>query len=365
MLTVLQGDCLEMLRELPAESVDCCVTSPPYWGLRDYGHPGQIGLEPTVDEFIAKLVEVFREVRRVLKADGTCWVNMGDSYAGSWGAQGRQGANGVMSDRAVAKIRQKSMISEAQIKAHPLGGARTGSLDKAPGCKPKDLIGQPWMLAFALRTDGWYLRQDIIWAKPNPMPESVRDRCTKAHEYIFLLSKSERYYYDQEAIREPVSLNTHARLSQSVDAQIGSARANGGAKTNGNMKAVARKRRPSGWALSDSGEKIGRYPRIKDNDSFNSAMAVMPDDRNKRSVWTVNTFSFSEAHFATYPPDLIRPCIRAGCPVGGTVLDPFGGSGTTGQVALEEGRSAILIELNPEYIPLIEKRTTVTRGLGI
>lgn len=360
-LSVLQGQALEMLRTLPAESVQCCVTSPPYWGLRDYGHPGQIGLEPTVDEFISKLVDVFREVRRVLKSDGTCWVNMGDSYAGSWGAQGRQGKSGQMSDRAVAQIREKSKISEAQILAHPHLATKTGSLDRVPGCKPKDLIGQPWMLAFALRADGWYLRQDIIWAKPNPMPESITDRCTKAHEYLFLISKSERYFYDQEAIAEPLAYSSIERLSQpTLESQQGSDRVPG--KTNGNMKAVAK-----GYSTSYKGKAVKEYEgtgaqnpsqvKARIVDRILSGELVT---RNKRSVWTVPTQSYKEAHFATFPPALIKPCILAGSRIGDTVLDPFAGSGTTGQVSLELGRRAVLIELNPAYIPLIHRRCSVT-----
>ena len=217
------------------------------------------------------------------------------------------------------------------------------------------MMGMPWRLAFALQDDGWYLRQDIIWHKPNPMPESVRDRCTKAHEYIFLLSKSPKYFYNQSAILEPCSPNTHNRLSQDVLAQIGSDRANGGAKSNGNMKAVARKSNGVGWGHGTDGDERARG-RIKDNDSMNSALAVMPTERNKRSVWTVPTHSFKGAHFATFPPELIRPCILAGAPRGGVVLDPFGGAGTTAVVAMQEGRKSILCELNPDYAAMAERR---------
>lgn len=277
--------------------VDCCVTSPPYFGLRDYGVNGQIGLEPTPEEYVAEMVKVFREVRRVLKPNGTLWLNIGDSYAGS----GKGPAGNLGKTHNEREIKQSSAIVPE-------------------GMKPKDLMGIPWMVAFALRADGWYLRQDIIWAKPNPMPESVKDRCTKSHEYIFLLSKSDKYYYDSEAIAEPVTASTKARLNQpNLENQAGSNRVHG--KTNGNMKAVG-----------------------------------TTETRNKRDVWTVNTKPYKGAHFATFPKDLIRPCILAGCPKGGTVLDPFGGSGTTGEVAQEEGRDALLIELNPNYIPLIEDR---------
>jgi DNA modification methylase len=315
---IIQGDCRDVLKTLADASVHCCVTSPPYFGLRDYGVDGQMGLEPTPDEFIAGMVEVFREVRRVLRDDGTLWLNIGDSYAANRGYQ----------------------VPDS--KHRDVGNSRPMSAN-ALGLKPKDLIGIPWLLAFALRADGWYLRQDIIWSKPNPMPESVRDRCTKAHEYLFLLSKSQRYYYDQEAILEPASPNTHARLSQDVQAQIGSARANGGAKTNGNMRAVARK-----LAQSGSG--------TKNNSSFDEAMAIMPVERNKRSVWEIATQPFKEAHFATFPPALVEPCIKAGSPVGGVILDPFGGAGTTGLVADRLQRDAVLIELNPDYAAMARRR---------
>ena len=349
-ITILTGDWVDRLRSLPDESVHCCVTSPPYWGLRDYGIAGQLGLENTPEEYVAKMVEGFREVRRVLRDDGTLWLNLGDSYTSG----GRK------------------ELDPGQSTIHPAyegDSFKDGLRPETPtGLKPKDLVGIPWRVAFALQADGWYLRQDIIWHKPNPMPESVTDRCTKAHEYLFLLSKSEKYYYDQEAILEPCSESTHARLSQNVQDQIGSFRANGGAKTNGAMKAVARK----SWHGSEfhDGRNALLHPnvgknRIKDNLSMDSALAIMPERRNKRSVWSVPTSAFTDAHFATFPPDLIKPCILAGCPVGGTVLDPFGGSGTTGQVALELGRSAVLIELNPDYVKLIEQRTNVTPGLAI
>ena len=301
---ILNGDCIEMMKTLPDQSVNCCVTSPPYFGLRDYGHDGQIGLEETPEAFVQKMVEVFSEVKRVLRDDGTLWLNLGDSYVskptGSLGnfTGSQHGFGGGHSHQKAALQRP----------------------DKSGfGIPEKNLIGIPWRVAFALQADGWYLRQDIIWHKPNPMPESVTDRCTKAHEYNFLLSKSARYFYDNEAIKEPSANSSIARLRQpNLESQVGSARVPG--KTNGNMKAVG-------------GEM-----------------------RNPRSVWTVNTQPYNGAHFATFPPNLIRPCILAGCPKAGIVLDPFGGSGTTAAVAMEEGRGAILCELNPEYIPLINKR---------
>ncbi len=287
------------MKTLPEQSVNCCVTSPPYFGLRDYGHEGQIGLEETPEAFIQKMVEVFREVKRVLRDDGTLWLNLGDSYAGSGKGRNADGSHQEGGKQGTNK------------------GTVLGSLVKtyAQDCKPKDLIGIPWMVAFALRADGWYLRQDIIWHKPNPMPESVQDRCTKAHEYIFLLSKSSKYYYDIESIKEPVKQDWGTRN-----------------RSNGKYH----------------NEGSGLQPHSGLEKSYEFA--------NKRSVWSVNTRSYKGAHFATYPPELIRPCILAGCPKGGVVLDPFGGSGTTAEVAMEEGRNAILCELNPEYIPLINER---------
>jgi DNA modification methylase len=347
-LTILGGDCLDRLRSLPAESVQCCVTSPPYFGLRDYGVDGQIGLEQTPEEFIAKLVDVFREVRRVLKSDGVLWVNIGDSYAGSGrgnNPNGKQGTN----------------------KGTSFDPTNSGYVPD--GCKPKDLIGIPWMLAFALRADGWYLRQDIIWHKPNPMPESVTDRCTKSHEYIFLLSKSSRYFYDAEAVREPIKDASIARLIQNVEDQKGSDRIPG--KTNGTMKAVkfggnnpcpdTRLQSGKEWSpkMAGGGSKVSGHSGYFDKDG-NPLCGVMA---NKKSVWSVTTRGYKEAHFATYPPELIKPCILAGSRPGDVVLDPFGGSGTTGKVALELGRSAILCELNPDYIKLIKKRCQVNLPL--
>jgi site-specific DNA-methyltransferase (cytosine-N4-specific) len=344
------GDCLETMHRMPDGIVQTCVTSPPYFGLRDYGHDGQIGLESTPEQFIAKLVDVFREVKRVLRDDGTLWLNIGDSYAANRGYQVPSTLmNGCATNAAQAGAGQSMKASDF-------------------GVKPKDLIGIPWLLAFALRADGWYLRQEIIWHKPNPMPESVTDRCTKSHESIFLLAKSEKYYFDQASIVEPCSASTHARLSQDVQNQIGSERANGGAKTNGNMKAVGR----SSWNGSEFNKgktaehQLGRSQKErkfdpgagnKNNASFDAAMAIMPENRNKRSVWTVATTPYKGAHFATFPTALIEPCILAGAPAGGVVLDPFYGSGTTGQVAQALGRHYIGCELNPAYKDLQDERT--------
>ncbi len=353
---ILVGDALTVLRRLPDELVHCVVTSPPYWGLRDYGtatwqggdaacehmpptmreghneeraklagsaatnsaqlllvakagicgrcgairSDQQLGLESTYHEHVAAMVEVFREVRRVLRKDGTLWLNYGDSYATSPNGRSAAAVKALGNDDRTFRDKPFSTI----------GGA----------LKAKDLAGMPWRVALALQDDGWYLRQDIIWAKPNPMPESIRDRCTKSHEYIFLMAKSERYHFDSEAIKEPVSATTVARLLQpTIAQQVGSDRVPG--KTNGRMKAVGSK-----------------------------------ETRNRRSVWTVTTRPFKEAHFATFPPALIEPCILAGCPVGGIVLDPFSGAGTTGLVAQQHGRNSILIELNPAYVDIASRR---------
>ena len=365
-VSVLTGDCLSVLKTLPAGSVHCVVTSPPYWGLRDYGtaawvggdlscdhvppptqprnarslgkfHGGtdagnasrepdkrsvcgkcgarridsQLGLESTPVEYVEKMVAVFREVRRVLRDDGTLWLNLGDSYAGGGNYRG---------------VHSEDTLSEKQ---RSNGGARgvsqlLGAAGKDFGLEPKNLVGIPWRVAFALQADGWYLRQDIIWSKPNPMPESVRDRCTKAHEYLFLLAKSERYYFDAEAIAEPSS-------------EVGTI------NSFGNKNAEA---------------------RGVDELTGNMRLGVMYETkptRNKRSVWTVTTQPYREAHFATFPPKLIEPCILAGCPEDGIVLDPFAGAGTTGDVAIRAERRAILIELSPKYADLISKRLTTAR----
>jgi site-specific DNA-methyltransferase (adenine-specific) len=264
------------MRSIPEGSVQTCVTSPPYFGLRDYGVAGQLGLEPSPDAFVAAMVEVFREVRRVLADDGTLWLNLGDSYGAT-----------------------------------------------------KQLIGIPWRVALALQADGWYLRQDIIWHKPNPMPESVRDRCTKAHEYIFMLSKSPKYFFNSDAIKEP-------SIWYGKDAR----------SDKGNI-------RYEGKRTIDTSGKNGQQ-----------GFATVTEFRNKRSVWTVTTKPFKGAHFATFPPDLIEPCILAGSRSGDTVLDPFGGSGTTGGVALKHGRKAVLCELNPEYATLVPKRIAHIAGEG-
>jgi DNA modification methylase len=335
---IIPGDCIEGLRTIPDASVHCCVTSPPYWGLRDYGHDGQIGLEATPEAYVARMVEVFREVRRVLREDGTLWLNLGDSYAGSWGNQGRKDTrgtqrpiNGPMLQRLKAEpvhdseccLDEDCICPAGEGGIYPDRQTCTGSwVNDHPTLKPKDLVGIPWRVAFALQADGWWLRQDIIWHKPNPMPESVTDRCTKAHEYVFLLTKSERYYYDAKAVSEISVSGPDRRLRSSTFAKAG---------TQGGHA------RGAEYVKSDG-------------------------TRNRRSVWTVTTKPYSGAHFAVMPADLVEPCIKAGCPEGGMVLDPFAGSGTTLAVAAELGRSGIGCELNSEYIGLAERRIKEARA---
>lgn len=325
------------MRRWAAEGIKAqtCVTSPPYFGLRDYGHEGQIGLEQTPEEYIKAMVEVFRCVWDVLEDDGTLWLNLGDSYWGGKGANGTSKALGNADERGYKQPRGTVVSSmRAQDAPHPV-------------LKGKDLIGIPWRVAFALQADGWYLRQDIIWHKPNPMPESVQDRCTKAHEYIFLLSKSQKYYFDNEAIAEPLAASSVARLAQPTLAQqAGSDRVPG--KTNGNMKAVGPR-----FGGDKYGDDDSEKSRTK---SGNEWAGNETGRRNKRSVWTVTTKPYKGAHFATFPPDLIEPCVLAGSKSGDIVLDPFMGSGTTAQVALQHGRQYLGCELNPDYKILQDER---------
>ena len=341
---IVQGHCLDVLKKIPDESIDMCVTSPPYYGLRDYGHDDQIGLEKSPEEYTENLVNVFREVKRVLKNDGTLWLNLGDSYCST-----APGTNGDALRQSGIFSGVKEGASQAFKKYRP---------DTPKGLKPKDLIGIPWRIAFTLQQDGWWLRQDIIWHKPNPMPESVRDRCTKSHEHIFLLSKSQRYYYDNEAIKEPLKESSISRLNQNIDNQQGSLRIPG--ETNGSMKAVGP--RPHGIVrdrLLDYNSKEKAMGKSVNNRGLykNEYELPYPEETiNKKSVWTVATKPYKEAHFATFPVDLIIPCIKAGCPEGGIVLDPFFGSGTTGEAALKLDRNFYGIELNPEYINISNKR---------
>lgn len=305
---IIIADALAGLQQLPAECADMCVTSPPYYGLRDYGADGQIGNEPTPEEYIDRLVNVFREVRRVLKPDGTLWVNIADSYSGSG-----KGSGGI----GELNAKQRSNVGANFAVGKPLTKMQTS-------CKPKDLIGIPWLLALALRDDGWYLRSDIVWDKSgNVFPESVKDRCTKAHEYIFMLAKNRSYYYDADAIKEPVAESSLARAKYGWH----------GKGTDGN----------------------GNYAGLGQVDKMGTRF-VNEQGRNKRDVWRVNTHSYKAAHFATYPPELIRPCILAGSRKGGIVLDPFIGSGTTALVALQEGRDYIGIDIQPAYKTLIDER---------
>lgn len=305
---ILTGDALATLRTLPDESVQSCVTSPPYWGLRDYGHDDQMGLESTPEEYVAGMVAVFREVRRVLRDDGCLLLNAGDSYVGS--RSGNQGESGQMANRSVAAARCRVRCETRDVE----------------GLKPKDLVGIPWMLAFALRADGWWLRSDIIWHKPNPMPESVRDRPTKSHEYVFLLTKSARYFWDAKAISEAA---THA-----------------------------------GRVLDYTGEQ-------KANTADESLQRTLPkgrvitvaETRNARTVWSIATTPFSGAHFAVMAPDLAEKCIRATSAPGDTVLDPFGGAGTTGLIAAMLGRDSVSIELNPENVKIAADRIRDRFGL--
>jgi DNA modification methylase len=291
------------LRTFPDESIDCCVTSPPYYGLRDYGVDGQIGLEATPEAYVAKLVEVFREVRRCLKNEGTLWLNLGDTYAAN-------------RDHQVAQTKDQTRIKRA------CGNFNNMSMAVPDGLKPKDLIGIPWMVAFALRADGWYLRSDIIWHKPNCMPESVTDRPTKSHEYLFLLSKSKKYYYDSVSIQED------------------------------SITKDPRKPYTSEGTKNLDGRKIWHSGEKRESGDFTK--------RNARTVWTIPTKPFPGSHFAVMPERLVEPCILAGCPEGGLVLDPFFGAGTVGLVAKKLGRAFIGIELNADYIAMAEKRIAQT-----
>lgn len=335
---VLVGDAVTRLRELPDGSVRTCVTSPPYWGLRDYGNDDQIGLEETPSEFVEKLCQVFDEVWRVLADDGTLWVNLGDSYASTSGLKQnrpqRDNSGGLVNNR------RDSRGEQAWTEGTTLG------IEKRFDVKPKDLVGIPWRFAFAMQDRGWYLRQDIIWAKPNPMPESVTDRCTKAHEYIFLLTKNPKYFFDNEAIKEPaVALTAH-------DLDGGFGRKNIPGQTPNSSKR----------GIRFGGNKYGDSDDPKH--ATKSGNIYEPSGtRNKRSVWTVTTKGYKEAHFAVYPIELITPCILAGSSEGDTVLDPFSGSGTTGEVALTHGRNYVGVELNPEYAALSEKR--ITKAIGM
>lgn len=385
---ILTGDCLETLKTLPDESVDCCVTSPPYYGLRDYGtgkwiggdpncpHKGnpfairahinrnctggndvknqqvyepfkkicplcgairedkQIGLEETPEECVQRLVEVFREVKRILKDDGTLWLNIGDSYAAQ--RSGTHQSAETLSGGKHGYTDDGEIVNRGRYAGYnPTRNAA------AIGMKHKDLIGIPWMLAFALRQDGWYLRQDIIWSKPNPMPESVKDRCTKSHEYVFLMSKNPNYYFDHEAIQEEAVGSDRPRVFGSNNQQ-------------------GTGRNDIGRVFSPKNKNL-QYDGQTPNTMHERRAEGLPDEvysvRNKRDVWSIPVMPVKEAHFATFPEKLVEPCILAGCPVGGIVLDPFFGSGTTGRVATRLNRHYIGCELNPKYVEIAERRT--------
>ena len=305
---IYTGDCLEVLKTLPDESVHCCVTSPPYYALRDYGMDEQIGRETSPKEYVSRLTEVFAEVRRVLRSDGTLWLNIADTYAG-------KGNQGDFVDVKNPKGRNGQAVALNY---------------KVEGYKPKDMIGIPWMLAFSLRDAGWYLRNDIIWMKENPMPESVKDRCARCYEHIFLFSKSRKYHFDYKAISEPIAPTTAERLKRAL---------NGSNKFG---KAIP------GQAQQQTINRVREHGSITD-DMINPL-------RNKRDVWTINTVPFKGGHYAAYPPKLVETCLLAGCPEGGVVLDPFMGSGTTGMVAKQLDRHYVGIELNPEYTELAMAR---------
>lgn len=329
MIRVLQGDCAALLKKMPADSVDCIVSSPPYWRQRDYGMAGQLGLEATPEEYIDKLTAIFAECRRVLKPRGTAWVNLGDK----WASGGNGGGGSFMEERSEAWAHVKN---------------NKGWRSPSAGYKDKDLVGVPWMLAFSMRAEGWFLRQCNIWAKPNGMPESVRDRSTVSHEYVFQFAKSNDYYYDTDNARTPPAPATETRLAQNVEAQAGSERANGGAKTNGPMKAVRRSDKQRGHTRKHEGFNDRWDAMEKDQQQANGS--------NLRSVWWIAPAQYRDGHYAVMPAALAEICIVAGCPTGGTVLDPFGGAGTTGLVASRLQRNAILLELNPEYIDMARKR---------
>ncbi len=367
-----QGDCRDVMRSLIADGVraQCIVTSPPYWGLRDYGHARQLGQEPTLYEFVANMVEVFDLCRELLADDGTLWLNMGDSYAGSRAAAGDSSSSnkgnttskGFPAGMTASRRRDDALIPRSDVRVE--------------GLKAKDLVGQPWRIAFALQDAGWWLRQDIIWHKPNPMPESVRDRCTKAHEYLFLLTKSERYYFDAEAIKEPATYGPtptgigfghgvgaaarerdRLRIPGNVNPAKGQAAYEAGDdrhRTKAGLQAYANKVRES----VRRGNFEGKTNDLPGRESFRAITEM----RNKRSVWTISTKPYSGPHFATFPEALVEPCILAGSRPGDIVFDPFMGSGTVASVAQRLGRRWIGAELNPEYIALQAERT---RQMGL
>ncbi len=381
---LLHGDVRAVLPTLPDDSVHCVVTSPPYWGLRSYlpeGHPDkhlEIGSEPTLQEWVDTMVAVFREVRRVLRPDGTLWLNLGDAYTGS-----RRGPDTGSTLQGSRENQAQSRAARAMTDSRRRDNVQIPRSDfGVPGLKPKDMMGQPWRVAFALQADGWWLRQEIIWSKSNPMPESARDRCTKSHEHVFLLSKSERYFYDFDAMQEPVGGGAHARRPMEYSGakrpgfghgydEVPKPRyktPDGWDTAPGAHGTIHRKGREKGKYADGASERMGREPGwrdgkiaeagsgVKNNSSMDEALADVRDTRNPRSVWTIPTHPFKGAHFATFPPALAERCITAGCPEGGTVLDIFGGSGTVGMVADRQHKHAILIDLDERNKTMAEDR---------
>lgn len=342
-VTIRHGDCREVLRTLPADSVNCCVTSPPYFGLRDYGVAGQIGLEPSPEAFVEELVSLFREVRRVLRADGTLWLNLGDSY------NNRTKVRDTNHQPALNDFVDDNWADRAAA-----GGVRMSIVDG--DLKEKDLLGIPWLAAFALRADGWYLRDAIVWAKPNGMPGSQLDRCTSSYEMVFQFSKSRIYWSDFDAIKTPPRESSLIRTAQDLQAQAGSHRANGGGKTNGTMKAVG-------------GKADKQRGHSRQHAGFNDRWDAMERTEQQakpatmRNVWFVAPAQFKEAHYAVMPDEIARRCILAGCPEGGTVLDPFLGAGTTAMVADRFGRNCIGIELNPANVEISDRRIRDAAGM--
>jgi DNA modification methylase len=348
MIKILQGNCIDKIKELDDNSIDCVVSSPPYFGLRDYGVDGQFGLEKSYKDYLANTVKVFETFKPKLKDTATIWWNVGDSYHNYRPTNNKQGMY-----KKPDYPKQSIAGNRQDLPKHSLKRNQ-----RYQEIKEKDLMMIPNRVAIALQDAGWYIRSEIIWHKPNPMPESVRDRPTSCHEKIWLITKNKKYYYDHEAIKEPITDTTAIRLLQkNIDNQKGSSRANGGMKSNGNMKAIGRKKFDKN--MGGSGTSFVDHSGYKKADGT----YMINPTRNKRNVWTITTKPFKDAHFATFPKDLIEPCIKAGCPEGGVVLDPFGGSGTTGIVAALNNRNAILIELNQNYIDIANKRIDKEVGL--